>query len=319
MAGLIKSLRLFFSKEKKIKVKRPGGILTYKEFSLKGIKKLTIKGSLCQKDIIRIVDIIKTYRKLEELDLKEVSSILDIQDNLFHGCESLRKIVLPTSTIRIGESAFEACKCLSDVIMPDGLKTIGKSAFFGCNSLKEITIPQNVKSIGSWAFVCKHLNTIHVSIHNDFFTSIDGIVYSSDKKCLVKCPTNTCADVLKIQSEVETINEGAFMDCNDIKEVLLPSSIKTIEDRAFYNSSIRTIKLPVGITKIGKMTFSQCNNLESIEIPGTVKQIGDRAFATCNRLKKVVINDGVCGIGDNVFVECANITEIKLPDSALNN
>lgn len=317
MGGLFKSIGLKLRKDKIIKSKRPGDFLTYKEFALKNVEELTITGPICNKDIARIGHLIKEYKKLKSIDLGLASDFFEIPDNLFHGCNSLEKIILPQATQRVGESAFEACINLQNVILPEKLQTISKSAFYGCSNLKSIHIPQGVKHIGGWAFVCENLTDISVSSENKNFKSIDGILYTADGKTLVKYPANKKMDSLKIKDGVTNILDAAFLNCTDINEVSFPSTITVIGDNAFMHSSLETLNLPNGLNHIGKMAFAQCQQLTKIFIPGSVKFIGERAFAECHKLNSVNLCDGVSGIEDNIFINCHSLKNVYLPQSAM--
>lgn len=314
--GFIKSILLKFKKNKVIITKRPGDVLQYDDFAFRDITNLTIQGPICKKDVQKIVDVAKDFGMLSELNLHDTNEIFEISNNQFKGCDSLEKITLPKTVIRIGESAFESCRCLKTINIPHTLQTISKSAFYGCSSLECIRIPENVKTIGNWAFACNNLNTIEVDENNKHFKSVNDILYSSNGETLVKYPSHKDAKEFIVPSTVVSISCAAFQDTADLKTIILPSSLKQIGDRAFFNSGITAVDLPDGIEKVGKMAFSHCPFLEKAIIPGSINNLGDRAFTECHKLKDVTVGDGITGIGDNVFANCHSITNIELPESA---
>lgn len=81
----------------------------------------------------------KDGRKLlnapQELDgtysIKEGTKI--ICDRAFHGCDFLKKLVIPDSVTCIGDIAFWFCSSLSSLVIPDSVTSIGNEAFRGCN------------------------------------------------------------------------------------------------------------------------------------------------------------------------------------------
>lgn len=69
---------------------------------------------------------------------------------------------------------------------------------------------------------------------------------------------------------------GTFSDCTLLTELIVPETIKTVADYAFY----------------------YCSNLKQFTIPVTVESIGDHAFYYCYGLKSITIPDRVTSIRD---------------------
>ena len=123
----------------------------------------------------------KDGRKLlnapQELDgtysIKEGTKI--ICDRAFHGCDFLKKLVIPDSVTSIGDIAFWFCSSLSSLVIPDSVTNIGDMAFYGCFSLRNLVIPDSVTSIGDWTFSdCYSLRSLVIpdsvtSIGNEAF------------------------------------------------------------------------------------------------------------------------------------------------------
>ncbi len=314
--GLFKSILLKFKKEKVIKTKRPGDILLYKDFALADIDNLTICGPVCKKDIDRIVEIAKSKGVLRTLNIENATEILEINNNQFHGCDSLEEVVLPNGLLRIGESAFESCRNLNSVIVPKSLQTISKSAFYACYSLKEFTITPNIKFIGNWALACKSLESIKVEDGNKQFKSINNILFSNDGTILLKYPSHKPDNHYIVPEGVKQIANAAFQDCSELQEISLPNSLEEIGDNAFMNSQIRSVTVPNGVRKIGKLAFSQNTQLTKVTLPGSIERLGERAFTECHKLTDVSIEDGITGIEDNVFANCHSLKDVHLPQSA---
>lgn len=95
------------------------------------------------------------------------------------------------------------------------------------------------------------------------------------------------------------------------KSILLPNSIKTIDNRAFYRcDSLANINLPEGLTRIGILAFYDCWKIESVNIPNSVKTIDEGAYWRCYGLKTLTLGSGVELIGFNAFTACHNITSV---------
>lgn len=80
------------------------------------------------------------------------STIKNMEYDVFHGCNSLKTVVIEDGVTQIADSTFYGCPALTDVTIPDSVTRIGTLAFRGCSSLQSLNIPDSVSSIGSWAF-----------------------------------------------------------------------------------------------------------------------------------------------------------------------
>lgn len=74
-----------------------------------------------------------------------------IDDDAFHNCESVTKVVLPSSIKTIEEDAFRNCGKLESVNIPAGVTTIGEYAFSGTRGIGSVVIPNKVTTIGNRA------------------------------------------------------------------------------------------------------------------------------------------------------------------------
>ena len=112
---------------------------------------------------------------------------------------------------------------------------------------------------------------------------------------------------------------GRFNDDNSntiLKEIIIPDSVTTIGDWAFYNcSNLTSVTIGDSVTSIGYSAFYNCSNLTNVTIPDSVTTIGDRAFYSCSNLTNVTIPDSVTTIGNYVFYCCTNFTSVTIGDS----
>lgn len=71
--------------------------------------------------------------------------------------------------------------------------------------------------------------------------------------------------------------EGAFLGCNNLQEVDLPSCIN-IEKYAFYSCpKLSSINIPV-CQAIGEEVFAYCGNLNEVSLPNTIQKLGYKCF-----------------------------------------
>lgn len=154
---------------------------------------------------------------------------------------------------------------------------------------------------------------IDISPKNKYYASIDGIIYTADKKTLVRCPVGRTGRVV-IPDGVTAIGHDAFRFCN-ISEAVIPDSVTEVGAAAFANSNIEKLTFGKGMTYISKRMFRLCRSLKHICIPSNIKEIMESAFSECNA-EDIVLDEGVERIGPEAFEinEEAN-TKITLPSS----
>lgn len=121
------------------------------------------------------------------------------------------------------------------------------------------------------------LNKITVTEKSQKYKSIDGIVYTKDGKCLVKCPiTKKHVD---IPDEVESIGTKAFQNNRNISEIKFPQNIKNILNSAFDGCcNLKSVTLNEGLQKIADNAFKDNPNLRFVDIPESVEYIGINNF-----------------------------------------
>ncbi|MDP4178927.1 MAG: leucine-rich repeat protein [Bacillota bacterium] len=243
------------------------------------------------------------------------TGVTNIGDMAFDSCGSLTKMTIPSGVTKIGVHAFEACDGLTTVTMPSSVTSIGNEAFAGCNSLTSITIPSGVTSIGNGAFQnCSKLAQIYVNTANTIYSSSsDGILYNKLKTTLVKYPEGKTASTFVIPSSVTSIGDDAFF-CTSLVGITIPSSVTKIGNEAFDGcSNLSTIAIPSNVTSIGNGAFKYCTSFSSITIPSKVTTIGDDAFSGCSNLISITLPNSVTSIGSEAFQHCSNLTSIIIP------
>lgn len=202
---------------------------------------------------------------------------------------SLTHVNLPEGLTEIGESAFEET-ALESIDLPESLTTLGKRAFNACDNITSVFIPKNVNSIGAaaWGNTNSKLTEYVVDAKNSTYTSLDGVLYTKDMKTLVSCPVSK-PGVFTVPEGVETLAESSFTCSNT--GVILPSSLKTIEDEAFsaYNYK-RGVVIPEGVTTIGPNTFEYAF-IDFLSLPSTLSaETYNSLSLQTNNIKTLVIN-----------------------------
>lgn len=106
---------------------------------------------------------------------------------------------------------------------------------------------------------------------------------------------NNNIEKINIPYTINKIGKNAFSYMQGIRSTIsLPSSLISIENMAFYGSTISgDLIIPEGVTKIGHYSFAECNKLDGVlSIPSTYKfpsSDGDYQFYNTSNLKRIII------------------------------
>lgn len=192
----------------------------------------------------------------------------------------------------IGNNVFSFCSGLKSITLPNNITSIGKAAFWGCSGLTNLTIPSTVSSISLFAFYdCSGLTSLTLS------------------SCLT------------------FIGDNAFGGCNQLEDVRyiilddLATYIQTDHPLIDINCSIKyyrnnkeltTLKIPVGITSVGKNAFQKCSSFTSLTFPSAITSISDLHFNNVFTNLKTVYAGWQEPIAAGTFFEDVDINKSTL-------
>lgn len=146
-------------------------------------------------------------------------------------------------TNEIAAQAFQECYKLTNVSIPNGVTKIGLQAFHKCTGLRSVTIPASMTEIDPTAFSL---------IDCDNIVTVDSknVNFKIDGNCLIEVATNSIV--------------SGFVNS------IIPSYVKIVLNGSFRGrTSLRSVTIPAGVTKIGNGAFSQCAGLTSVTILAT--------------------------------------------------
>lgn len=191
----------------------------------------------------------------------------------FNGAESVRKLTVPGSIKNIPYTCFIGMPNLTELVLEEGVESIGGSCFLGAG-LTEVELPASLTSLAGRTFGA-NVTKISVAAGNPVYKSAGNCVIETASKTLV---WGCAASVIPDDGSVTSIGSYAFSGLSQLKEIVIPASVKEIGGSAFYTSGLEKVILSEGVEIIGMHAFSYCENLKEINIPSTVKTIYTSAF-----------------------------------------
>ena len=241
-------------------------------------------------------------------------SIETIADYAFYSCSQLKSLSISAKTI--GDYAFSFCSELESVNFSDKLEIIGDESF-NSTGLSEVSVPSAVSHIGERAFATNKIEKITVDENNQYYTSIDGVLFNKSKTEIIDYPNYTQAESYAVPQSVTSIGEYAFGgDMQSLKNVTIPDTVTEIGNGAFMDFyGLENIDIPETVTEIGDNAFNGCSQLASITIPNSVTEIGASAFRCCSSLQSVNLTEGLKSIGDYAFGGDYELSNVTLPNS----
>ena len=156
-----------------------------------------------------------------------------------------------------------------------------------------------------------------------YHTSNDNIVDISNKDFGANVVSHEVVDgecVIEFDAPITRIPAQAFYNSNLFGDLVIPNSVTTIDDYAFYycTNLNGSLTLSNSLKTIGTSAFYWCLGLKgNLTLPDSVTTIGDNAFCNCYKFTgNLTIPNSVSTIGNGAFYNCWGFTgNLTLPNS----
>ncbi len=172
----------------------------------------------------------------------------------FGNCRALTHIDIPNSVTQINMEAFRGAGL--ETINLNHVKTVGEMAFVENANLREVYIPATLTSIQGNVFAgARNLMSVVVSPDNTVYDSRENsnaIIETSSNKLITGSNSTTIPASIKaigqnafyslsreqivVPEGVETIESGAFSGMAYLSKVVLPRSLESFDEYAFFAS-----------------------------------------------------------------------------------
>ena len=267
------------------------------------------------------------FRGLEKITIPDTVTIVD--SYAFYNCLEATEIQMGTGVRTIGVAAFYGCSNAEGILNIPNITSIGNNAFYNMSKVTSVKIGSNLTSLPANVFSSMSgLQNIEVNENNNYYASIDGVLFNKAKTTLIKYPIGKSLESYTIPEGVTTIDSYAFQNTGKLKgkitfpetlssigtyafsysgisgELILPDSVQTINSSAFYNcKNIESVKFGNGLKTIGSSAFYNNSSLKGdINIPNSVTSLGSYAFQGCSSIDgNIIIGDGIKTISNYTF------------------
>ena len=235
-----------------------------------------------------------------------------IATEAFANCKNLTSVNSMSGVRGIGDRAFAYCRALSTIDVSDNLIYVGEDAFLRCNQLRQekdwliyikgyVSTDENNQAV--------YANKILIGVADGKIATLKEITLDNNTVVIAKnaLPNNSSITKITLNSSLSGISNNVFAYCNEletigvaegnlkfssqsgvlfsadktaiffvpakISEIVLPSTLGVIGDRAFYGrTELKKVVINKGVTSIGALAFTGCAALENVNFNGTQEE-----------------------------------------------
>lgn len=245
----------------------------------------------------------------------------------FYGNQTIRSIIIPSSTKRVGGNAFREMRLMySTLEIPEGVTYLGGQAFsYNEYNGVELVLPSTLDTIDGAFLDCNYRCELKLT---------DNIKYIAGNS-FMGCPN--FYGVFHIPSKLQKLERGMFgmgTDGSFTGELEIPQGFEVIPYNAFCVSLKHRVplRLPQGVKRIETQPFPALSSISfnddlevigsaafynsdlhfSIQLPPNLRELGADAFLEADLEGEIVIPEKCLTIGNRAFAN-NNITKITLP------
>lgn len=165
-----------------------------------------------------------------------------------------------------------------DFVIPDGVKTLGSYLFdFWCN-FKSITFPSSLE-VGSES-MSSFSSPQRLSAFYGSFVSEDNRCLIINNEMLGFAFYNLGASSYTIPAGVKVMGEACMynQNNNELKTLILPEGVESVKQSFIGLTSIESVELPSSLKEIDDKAFFAAYDLKRLTVPASVESIGSLAF-----------------------------------------
>ena len=226
--------------------------------------------------------------------------VTEIAANVFEGQQNLKSVVVSEGVKNIKEYAFKNCTSLKSIVIPDSVEHINSYILAGCSSLEEMTIP-----FVGYKEITGNYEDYQYPLGVFFGRAAFENAEATEQRYYYKEPENydTGSSYVKYKFYIPkslkkvvvtkgTPAGGAFMNCKNLEEVVLPQGITSIKTYVFYGCTwIKSFVIPDSVTEVQMKAFENCTNMTRMTLGqgiGRYSIMNDKdVFKGCYKLVEI--------------------------------
>ncbi len=186
---------------------------------------------------------------------------------------------------------------------------------FANSTITAINLPSTLMEIEVGAFSsCPNL--LHISIDQDnmaFYAENNCIIRKNNKALIVSIGG-------QIPSTVERIEEGAFLNCSEITEIIVPLTVNIIDQNAFADCVfLKSLTVPFIKNYIGFWFGASSYQENGACVPATLNyltiiggKIPANAIYGCDSILNITFQENVTELGQNCLYGCTALQKVSL-------
>ena len=260
---------------------------------------------------------------LEKLTVvgNESSRGLEICEQAFMNCTSLRSATFEGGNQAIDNQAFMGCTSLQSVDIIDGVKTIGNQAFGNCSSLISFNMVKGGGTMGDQVFMnCTGLKSAYIR------SGVETIGYNLFTGC-------SNLETVYIYSGVKSIGRQPLAGCNNLKALFVPflgsdastpgtlSSLFAVDNNSNNDSQYKayTSSVPGTLRKVivAGGTLSENAFANSRYFSGSNDRTGTPRIV--HHIEEIVLGRSINVLPHNCFRDCTDLKYLEMtPDFPLD-
>lgn len=220
------------------------------------------------------------------------------------------------------------------IVPGKSVTSVRRFAVCGNEYTSVILIGKDVREMPDTAFYnCTLLQAVIVDPANPCFRSVDGVLYRQEDGKLTELMLYPARNylyramlALGEKEPADAAHAKAFVDralqleeksrdwlSARREEYPAPGGSGLQEsERDALLAGLRCGIAP-GVTRIGEMSFAECDTLFEVTIPESVKEVASMAFYKCEELRSLDLPDSLEIIGSDGFSYCEKIPDIFIP------
>ena len=258
--------------KEKTELKIPEGIVNF-ETSLSNLYNL--KKLIITKDVTSITTSRHLPPNIETIEVQDGNSKYAVEENCLYTKTNPKTLVfcyskeatieLKSNYEKIGDFAFNGAQNATKVILNKEVKSIGGQIFSYAYRVTEFEIKDEVNSINPMFCLQKYGIKVTIDNNNKNYMVENNILYSADKSKLITVISQINGEFI-VDSKVKEISINSFYLQRSMTGIKL-NSIEKINDAAFYEcNNLKSIEIPATIKEIATNAFLSTKNLEEVII-----------------------------------------------------